>query len=106
MVDLIRFVDAISATPGVRLNLNDDVAWSVHNDSTFTPPAIKRSVTASMLRDGDFVGATAYGNRELGLVLTVKATPADAAAVEVQKLARELDRKTNLLEWRPDGAGA
>jgi hypothetical protein len=63
---------------------------------------MRRSVASSMLRDGDWVGASAYGNRELNLVLNLFSV-GDAAATQVQALQRELDRPVNLLQYTPGG---
>lgn len=104
MPDLFQFVDSISATATLRLNLSA-APWSVHRDSQLGPPPMKRSITSTMLRDGEYVGATAYGNRELQMVLQLDLDAADTIATEIQKLARELDRQSgNILKWQPDGA--
>jgi len=99
-VALLRFVDAISASPGVRLNLNDLSVWSMNPETSFGFPAMRRSMASSMLVDGEYVGASAYGNREITLVLNLHAT-ADTAATQLQALIRELDRPMNLLQYTP-----
>jgi hypothetical protein len=91
MTAVLRFVDSIQATPVIRLNLNDGAVWVTNADTSFGSPAMRRSVAASMLRDGDHVGASAYGNREIVLVLRLHVS-GDAAATQVQLLQRELDR--------------
>jgi hypothetical protein len=101
-VAVLRFVDAISASPGVRLNLNDLTSplWTMNPETSFGVPAMRRSMASSMLADGEYVGASAYGNRELTLVLNLHAT-GDTAATQLQALQRELDRPMNLLQYTP-----
>ena len=99
---VLRFVDSIQASPTVRLNLNDLSVWGMSNETSFGTPEMKRSVTSSMMRDGDYVGASAYGNRVLNLVLHLFHA-GDNAATQLQLLQRELDRPTNLLQYTPGG---
>jgi len=99
---VLRFVSTITASPTVRLNLNDKTIWALLAESSFPPPPLKRSVTSSLLRDGEYVGASAYGNREIKLVLELLST-GDTAATQMQLLHRELDRPGNLLQYTPDG---
>ena len=103
MAALLRFVSTITASPGVRLDLNDTAqTWVATDETKFPPPPLKRSVTSSLLRDGGYVGASAYDNREITLVLTISSTLTyDAAAAQLQLLYRELDRPTNLLQYTP-----
>jgi len=101
-VAVLRFVDSIQASPTVRLNLNDLAIWGMGAETNFGIPEMKRSVASSMMRDGDYVGASAYGNREINLVLELGST-GDAAATQLQALQRELDRPTNLLQYTPGG---
>lgn len=103
MGEVFQFVDSIAANPTVRLDLNAG-NWSTHRTTEFGMPPMKRSVTGTMLRDGEYVGATAYGNRELRLVLDLRATSQDTIALEFQRLARELDRPSNLLKYQPTAA--
>jgi hypothetical protein len=101
---LLRFVDSIQNAPTVRLDLNDWVTWGTLAETDFGMPAMRRTVTSSMLRDGEHVGASAYGNRELTLVLKLIPASANTAAAQLQLLHRELDRPTNLLQYIPEGA--
>ena len=104
MTAVLRFVDSIQASPTVRLDLNLATAWKAQFEGTrFGVPPMRRSVTSSLLRDGDYVGESAYGNRELELVLELRSTTDDAASTQLQLLQRELDRPTNLLQYTPDG---
>lgn len=97
---VLRFVDSIASSPTVRLDLNDRTIWGMGDETTFGIPPMKRTVTSSMMRDGEYVGATAYGNRELNLVLQLFSV-GDAAATQIQALQRELDRPGNLLQYTP-----
>jgi hypothetical protein len=104
MTAVLRFVDSIQASPTVRLDLNSSTAWKAQFEGTrFGVPPMKRSVTSSLLRDGEWVGASTYGNRELELVLELRSATDDAASTQLQLLQRELDRPTNLLQYTPDG---
>ncbi|OKI47311.1 carbohydrate binding domain-containing protein [Micromonospora sp. CB01531] len=102
MPDVVQFVDSISATPTVRLDLNDDQVWSLKYEGTdFTPPPLRRAVAQTLLADGGRVTAAAYDNRLLRLRLELKDTTVDAVASRTQELMRELDRPTNILKWQP-----
>ena len=57
-----------------------------------------------MLRDGEYVGEDAYGNREITLSLYLKGLGVDAAATQLQAFQRELDRATNVLQYSPGSA--
>jgi hypothetical protein len=105
----LQFVDKISASPTVRLDLNS-APWSFLVDGhDFSPPPLRRSIAQTMMRSGGTVAAAAYDLRTLRFRLELNAASADAAATEVQKLARELDRSdsmeiggtSNYLKWQP-----
>lgn len=97
----IAFVDSITATPTVRLNL-DGGDWAVQADTTdFSPPSLRRAVVSTLLTDGQLIPAAAYDNRVVTLRLRCTATTDDLAAAAVQNLARELDRPRNILMYRP-----
>lgn len=98
---VLRFVDGISASPTAALDLNDLSIWTMEKGTSFPPPPLKRTLTSSLLRDGETPGSDAYGNREITLVLGLRGVTADAAATQLQKLQRELDRQTNLLQYTP-----
>ncbi|WP_163168111.1 hypothetical protein [Arthrobacter sp. Alg241-R88] len=103
MPALIQFVDSISATPTVRLDINDATAWFCQNFSA-PPPRLRRSESSNSMRDGGVVSASSYENRTLEVELTlVNASTEDAAATEMQKLWRELDRPTNYLRYQREG---
>jgi hypothetical protein len=102
----LAFVDSISATPTVRLNLHvGEAGWSTLADGTvFPPPALERVGPQSMLADGGLVASAAYRNRVLTLALMLEQTAdPDTAATQLQLLARELDRPGgNFLRYKPD----
>lgn len=100
---VLRFVDSIQASPTVRLNLNDITTWAMGAETTFGIPPIRRTVSSSMLRDGDHVAASSYGNRELNLTLELGSGVADTAATQLQLLQRELDRERNILQYTAGG---
>lgn len=105
MAAIVDFVDTIDASPTTRLDLNDGVLWrTLLSGSDFTPPGLRRSTTSTYLSHGDWVAATAYTNRIVTLELQLVASTPDALAEQLQNLARELERATNILRvWR-DGA--
>ena len=102
MADVLRFVDAIAAVPTVRLDLNDDVTWGLQYQGTdFSPPPLRRALAATLLTDGARIPAAAYDNRTLRLRLDLQTTSVDEAATQLQRLYRELDKPTNVLQWQP-----
>lgn len=101
MADLVQFVDSIQDSPTVRLDLSDGVTWSTRYGSEFPPPPMRRSVSSSMLASGDHVQAASFGNRQIILSLVLETADANAAATQLQLLARELDRPSNVLRWQP-----
>lgn len=96
----LRFVDAVSATANVRLDLMQS-PWAVQSGTRFDPPELQRAVQSTLLLDGDRYPASAYGNRFITLVAKINAADEDATAAALQALMRELDRPTNILEYRP-----
>lgn len=98
---LVQFVDRISATPTLRLDVCGAI-WSLGVDSDLSPPPLERAYAGSLLADGRPVTSAAYGNRliRLELVLLDDAT-AEQAATHVQRLAQELNRPANILLWQP-----
>lgn len=98
----LAFVDGISATPTLRLNINDGTVWRTLADGTsFDPPPLNRAIANTLLADGGTVTAAAYDNRTLTLALYVNSSLGfDAAATQLQALARELDRPMNFLRYR------
>lgn len=107
--DIVQFVDTISASPTVRLDLNDDVNWGLKYDGTdLSPPDLRRGVAQTLLSHGGIVTASAYDNRVLRLRLELSDTSPDTVAARLQALTRELNRPpvdftgvNNILKWQP-----
>ena len=104
MPDTLAFVGSISDTAAIRLNLDDGKIWGASAESEFPPPPLKRSVVGTLLADGEQIPASAYGNRELKLVLRLLLTDSDDAATQIQLLMRELNRPQNILRLRVLGS--
>lgn len=99
---VVQFVDSIVASPTVRLDLCTGV-WILQPSSDLSPPGLRRAVASTLLADGAVIPASAYDNRVIRLVLRLKDPNAssDTAAQQVQKIARELNRASNILKWQP-----
>lgn len=103
MAVTLQFVDSIASSPTVRLDLNDGTTWRCVADGTeFPPPPLRRAVTQTFLAHGASISASAYDNRSIKLKLALLGSSADTGATEMQKLARELNRTSNLLKWQPN----
>lgn len=103
MGDLIWFVDSVSASATTRLDLNDETSgWAVRSFSA-PPPRLRRTVASNAMRDGISVGSSSYDSRVLTIELECIKADQDAAASELQKLARELDRAGNYIRYQPNG---
>jgi len=101
MTARFRFVDSISATAGVRLDLQVDPDWGVLRDGLDLTPAALRTVSASsMLTDGAPVVASARDNMLLRMPVLIKGTTDDGRRNQLGLLAREVDRVINFLEIR------
>lgn len=100
--DVIQFVDSIAASPTVRLDLNDGTVWRTRLSAP--PPALRRAVSANTMRDGDYVSTSTYGDRTLTLDGDLISSTQDLNATQLQLLARELDRDTNIIRYQPNGA--
>lgn len=103
MTSWAQFVDSVSATPTIRLDL-DGPAFKLQRDGTdFGTPELNRATVSTLMTDGDPIPAAAYGNRVLTLALKTPDNPsADTVATRLQQLVRELDRTTNYLRYQPD----
>ncbi|RYC14559.1 hypothetical protein [Nocardioides zhouii] len=55
------------------------------------------------MRDGIHVGSSSYDSRTLTMEIECRKSTQDLAAVEMQKLWRELDRASNFLMYQPNG---
>lgn len=106
MADTVQFVDKIDASPTVALDLNDGTTWRTLAQVDMSPPALRRSVAGTLLRDGSLIPASAYDNRVLGLTLRVSATSEANLATELTKLHRELDKAKNIIKYQRDGGAA
>lgn len=97
----LAFVDSIASSPVTRLDLNDGSDWTVLAGTRFDPPTLKRAVVSTLMYDGSRYPASAYEDRVLTLILGIGTRDADEAATQLQALARELDRETNFLRYKP-----
>lgn len=97
----LQFVDAISGSASLRLDLNDQTTWAVADGSTFEAPRLRRAVASTMMLDGAYVTASAYEPRKITLVLQLAALSMDNSALALQNLGRELDRPLNILKYKP-----
>jgi len=104
MTDLIAFVDAISTSPTVRLDLNDDAGPFQCLPPSMPPPRLRRAMSQNAMRDGGQVSSSSYDLRTITLTLDLRTPDQDSNALQLQKLARELDRPTNILKYQPVGA--
>lgn len=96
----IQFVDSIASSPTVRLDINDGVTWFCE-DFSMPPPRLRRSEADNAMRDGGIVGSSTYENRTLTAALKlINTSTEDAAATEMQKLWRELDRPVNYIRYQ------
>lgn len=102
-LDTLKFVDSIASSPTTRLDLNDGSLWYVR-EFYAPPPRLRRSLTTNAMTDGAYATSSTYDNRVITVVLDLVSTTEDINATELQKLARELDRSTNFLQYKPDGA--
>lgn len=109
MATICQFVDAISASPTVRLDLNAltaGVGLMIGEEGLdLTPPEMRVLTSPTFLADGEHVIASAAGNRVVGVPLRLFAPAAspDSAATVLQNLGRELDRPTNILKVQLHG---
>lgn len=94
---LFQFVDSISASPVVRLDLNAGGLWIGDDGLDLSPAPLRRAVVSTLLADGDQIPATAWGNRVLKLPVQLVQASVDSAATALQQLARELVRDRNIL---------
>jgi hypothetical protein len=94
---LWQFVDTISATAVVRLDLNAG-PLRIGDGFDLSPAPVRRTVATSTLTDGDLVTGWTYGNRSLVVPVQLITESVDDAAVALQLLARELVRDRNTLK--------
>jgi hypothetical protein len=102
----LAFVDSISATATVRLDMSGTTRgpFNLRDGTRFDPPPLKRSIPSSLLADGGVPTSASYDNRTCVLQLQPmsngKFMAADAAAAQMQLLYRELDRPSNFLRYQ------
>lgn len=101
MAALIQFVDSISDNPTVRLDVNDGVTWFCQSFKA-PPPRLRKSVASNAMRDGEYVSSSSYEGRVLEIELTLikEDRMEEWAAIEMQKLWRELDRPNNWIKYQ------
>lgn len=102
-----RFVDSISATPTVRLDLNPTSGATLRlgkGGLVCPPPPLRRSESSTILTDGGEVSASVYDNRTLRVPLSFAPASLDARNTLISALVKELNRESNILEYRPDGS--
>lgn len=99
--DVLQFVENISATPTVLLDLNSGAPIYLARDGwSAPPPRLKRAVLESSARDGSTVPQTAYSDRELVITVGLDTASRDAAATAIQNLARMLDSDGRWLMYK------
>lgn len=104
---IVQFVDSIAASPAIRLDLVNGPWTFLASGWEAPPPSLDRAVVQTMLADGALIPAASYGNRQIRIGLQLKGGPNvsdDQAAVYLQQLMREIDRKNNILKWQPGGS--
>lgn len=98
MAATFQFVDKISPSAGVRLDLNSGGLRIGASGIDLSPPPMRRAIAATMITHGDLISAAVFGNRTVKLpIQLVGADSADEAAALVQPLSRELFRPRNFL---------
>lgn len=102
MATTFRFVTGVGGS--VRLDLNDETGWVLGRGLDFGVSSLEKKY----LQQAPFDGATLASSYRppvtmtVPLILTTQAS-ADAVRTKFEALATELDRATNVLEWRGTG---
>lgn len=106
MASIIQFVDSIASSPSVRLDINATASGLMvaAEGIDLSPPPLRRAVISTLLADGEFIPAAAYGNRTLKIPVRLISATTDSGATAMQNLARELARPNNILKVHLDGA--
>lgn len=100
---IFQFVDTISASPDVLLDLHDRNPFFVGLGSSVSPPSLRRSA-AQGLGDGTIETGSSYEDRTIKLVLHFMRVDAETQASAIQTLARILDRSDGAwLKFQADG---
>jgi hypothetical protein len=107
VANVVQFVDSIASSPTVLLDLNSYAGgWMVGSEGIdLSPPPMRRSMSGTMLSDGEALTASAYSNRTLRFpIRLIGAATNDAAATLLQNLVKQLDKPVNLVKVQLDGA--
>ncbi len=83
--------------------MNDGTIWRC-NSFDAPPPKLRRAMSSNAMRDGVFVSSSQYESRRIVARFQIFRSSRDLAAVQLQLLARELDRTDNYLKLQHDGA--
>lgn len=96
------FVNAVSASPAVLFDLDNQAPFSVVVGTQTPPPQKRYSQSGSTARDGDNIAQSSYNDRVLTIALRVElGTTAEQQVEGIQKLARLLDAEQWLM-WQHD----
>lgn len=108
MASIVQFVDSITASPTVRLDLNSAASgWMIDHEAgiDISPPTLNYAVASTMLADGEHIAGSSFQNRVLKLpIKLVYTATTDAAATAIQNLGRELNRPMNIVKLQLQGA--
>lgn len=103
MAHFYQFVDTISASPDVLLDLDDLNPFWVAEESSVSPPELRRS-TSQGLSDGTIETGSSYDDRTIQIQLGVDLVAAETQATAIQTLVRILDRRDGAwLKWQSEG---
>jgi hypothetical protein len=97
----VQFVDDISASPTVRLDLSSGAAGVMiaRGGIDLSPPPMRRTVVTTPLIEGEPVTSSVPSNRVIKLPLQLTNTlTKDQSATLLQNLGRELSRDRNFLK--------
>lgn len=102
--DIFRFVDAGNAE---LLNLNDPSGWMLLRGFDLGITTAERTYISQPPFDGAFMSSSR--RPQVTMVVPLYLTPqtdSDAMVTHFTALATELDRVTNIIEYRPQGASS
>lgn len=102
-VHTLQIVDSIATSPATRLDLNDGTIWKCTLFDA-PPPRLRRAMSNNAMGDGAFVSSSQYEPRKIVARFQVFRSTRDLVAVQLQTLARELDRSDNYLKFQHDTA--
>lgn len=99
--DVLQFVDSISASPTVLLDLNNQAPIYLAEDGwSAPPPRLDRTASSSTSRDGTSVAQSAYADRELVITVGLDTATPDQAAEAIQAIARLLNSEGQWLKYQ------